>query len=151
MNIVEGLLDNEQVQSLLHAHLTGMHDNSPPGSVFALDLSGLQAREVTFYTAWRGNALLGMGALKEIDGNSGELKSMRTDAAHLRKGVGAALLEHIIEVATQRGYRRLSLETGSGEAFEAALLLYRRYGFRNGDAFGDYAQSEFCQFLHLDL
>ena len=76
---------------------------------------------------------------------------MRTDESHLRKGVGVALLEHIIEVATRRGYRRLSLETSSGEAFEPALMLYRRYGFRNGDAFADYTQSEFCQFLHLDL
>lgn len=151
MKIVEGHLNNEQVQALLHAHLAGMHENSPPGSVFALDLSGLQASEVSVYTAWSGDALLGMGALKEIDAETGEIKSMRTDAAHLRKGVGAALLEHIIGVAEKRGYRRLSLETGSGESFEPALSLYRRHGFRNGGAFADYTHSDFNQFLHLDL
>ncbi len=151
MNIVEGHLDNEQVQALLRTHLAGMHDNSPPGSVYALDLSGLEAPEVSFFSAWNEDALLGMGALKEIDVETGEIKSMRTDAAHSRKGVGTALLEHVLDVAGRRGYRRLSLETGSGEAFEPALSLYRRYGFRNGPAFGDYTQSEFNQFLHLNL
>jgi len=100
---------------------------------------------------WDGEELLGFGALKELDARAGEVKSMRTADAHLRKGVAATVLEHIIAEATKRGYTRLSLETGSGPAFEAALALYRKRGFVNGDAFGGYEASAFNQFLHLDL
>ena len=128
-----------------------MHANSPPGHVFALDWSGLQQPEVTFYTLWEGEELLGFGALKKIDATSGEIKSMRTADEHLRKGVAAAILDHIIAQARKRGYTRLSLETGSGVSFEPALALYRKRGFTNGGAFGAYLQSEFNQFLHLDL
>lgn len=151
MIILPGDFSNPQVLDLLRAHLAGMHANSPPGSVFALDLSGLQKPEISFYTAWDGDTLMGMGALKALPDNTGELKSMRTHEAHLRKGVAAALLEHMIAEAKRRGYRRLSLETGSGPAFDAALTLYHRYGFTGGPAFGDYEKSEFNQFLHLDL
>jgi putative acetyltransferase len=150
MRIVEGSFD-EPVLALIRLHLQGMRASSPPGSVFALDLSGLQAPDVSLYTAWNGVTLLGMGALKEIGRAAGEIKSMRTDPRHLRKGIASALLEHVIGVARTRGYRRLSLETGSGPAFDAALRLYRRRGFANGEAFGDYVASEFNQFLHLDL
>jgi len=92
-----------------------------------------------------------MGALKELDAAAGEIKSMRTDPAYLRRGVAAAMLEHLIAIAQERGYRRLSLETGSGTAFEPALALYRRRGFVDGAPFGDYTKSAFNQFLHLDL
>jgi putative acetyltransferase len=95
--------------------------------------------------------LLAIGALKEVDPMTGEVKSMRTAEAHLRRGAAAFLLEHVITTARNRGYNRLSLETGSGAAFEPALALYRRYGFENGAAFGDYEASAFNQFLHLRL
>ena len=151
MQIVPGDLEDAQVLDLLRAHLDGMHANSPPGNVFALDLSGLKAPGLDFYTAWDGGALMGMGALKALDDGGGEIKSMRTHEAHLRKGVAAALLEHIIAEARARNYHRLSLETGSGPAFDAALALYRRYGFIEGGAFGDYEKSDFNQFFHLPL
>ena len=151
MQIVPGDLEDARVQDLLRAHLDGMHANSPPGNVFALDLSGLKAPGLDFYTAWDGGALMGMGALKALDDGGGEIKSMRTHLAHLRKGVAAALLEHIIAEARARNYYRLSLETGSGPAFDAALALYRRYGFVEGAAFGDYEKSDFNQFFHLVL
>ena len=151
MNIVEGCLGDERVVALLRAHLAGMHQSGPPGSVYALDLSGLTAPQISVYSAWQGEALLGIGALKELESSAGEIKSMRTDPAHVRKGVAAALLEHILCVARARGYHRLSLETGSGPPFEAALSLYRKYGFVNGEAFGDYIHSDFNQFLHLEL
>lgn len=151
MNILEGELENEQVVALLHAHLAGMHESGPPGSVYALDLEGLKAPEISFYTAWQGAGLLGVGALKELARDAGEIKSMRTDPAHVRKGVAAALLEHMLGVGRARGYRRLSLETGSGPPFDPALSLYRKYGFVNGGAFGGYVASDFNQFLHLDL
>jgi putative acetyltransferase len=128
-----------------------MHEASPPGTVYALDLSGLQQPSISFFTVWEDDELLGCGAIKQLDPRSGELKSMRVTARHLRRGAGKAMLEHLLELARDRGYTRVSLETGSGDAFEPALRLYRRYGFVNGAAFGDYAASEFNQFLHLEL
>jgi putative acetyltransferase len=151
MVIKPGDFDDERVKALLTRHLEGMHANSPPGHVFALDWSGLQKPEISFYALWDGEALLGFGALKELDSTTGEIKSMRTADAHLRKGVGARILDYIIAEARRRGYARLSLETGSGPAFEPALALYRTRGFGNGGAFGDYQKSPFNQFLHLDL
>lgn len=151
MQIRPACLDDPQVRALLARHLAGMHENSPPEAVFALDLSGLQSPDITLLSVWEDDALMSIGALKEHDPQWGELKSMRTADAHLRKGAAAALLDHLITLAGTRGYHRLSLETGSGEAFEPALALYRRRGFANGAAFGDYVSSEFNQFLHLDL
>lgn len=144
-------LSGQQVQTLLAAHLEGMRHNSPPNSVHALDLSGLQSPDVSVWAVWEDDDLCGIGALKQLSPKSGEIKSMRTDPAHLRKGVGLSILNHIIAEAQQRGYHRLSLETGSGEEFEAALSLYRKRGFINGEPFGDYVPSSFNQFLHLDL
>jgi len=144
-------LSGRPTRELLALHLGGMHENSPPGHVFALDLSGLRAPNVTVWSAWDGPALAGIAALKEVGDGSGEVKSMRTDPAYLRKGVATALLEHIIGEARRRGLRRLSLETGSGPAFEPALALYRKRGFTDGEAFAEYRRSEFNQFLHLVL
>jgi len=151
LDIVPGDFADPQVQALLRVHLAGMHANSPPGSVHALDLSGLRAPDIAFFTAWDGATCVGMGALKALDPTSGEIKSMRTHANHLRKGVAARMLEHLLAISRARGYRRVSLETGSGDAFEPALALYRRYGFANGAAFGEYAATAFNQFLRLDL
>jgi putative acetyltransferase len=140
-----------EVRALLALHLSDMRAGSPPGHSFALDLSGLQAPGVRVWTAWNGDALAAVGALKALGDGTGEVKSMRTHPDHLRKGAAAALLEQIIGEARSLGLRRLSLETGSGEAFAAALGLYRRRGFRDGEAFGDYVRSEFNRFLHLEL
>ena len=149
--ITLGDFADDRVKALLTRHLAGMHETSPAGHVFALDWSGLQRPEISFYTLWNGPDLLGCGALKALDPHAGEIKSMRTADAHLRTGVAAAILDHIVAEAGRRGYLRLSLETGSGPAFEPALALYRKYGFVDGPAFGDYVRSEFNQFLHLAL
>jgi putative acetyltransferase len=149
--IVEDDLTGPEIGALLKYHLEQMHLNSPPGSVFAFDVDRLRAEDVTFWSAWEGDALLGCAAMKALDAATGEIKSMRTAPDHLRKGVATSLLDHIIDVARARGYERLSLETGSGPAFEPALALYRRRGFKNGPAFGGYEASDFNQFLHLDL
>lgn len=149
--IVQDALDGDAVRALLRYHLQQMHAQSPAGSVFALDLSGLQAPGVTVWSVWRDDALVAVGALKRLAGDHAELKSMRTHPDHLRQGAAAALLEHVIAEARSRGVRRLSLETGSGAAFEPALALYRRRGFANGEAFSDYTASDFNQFLHLAL
>ena len=144
-------LAGEATRGLVALHLAGMHAFSPPGHVFALDSSGLLAPDVTVWTAWIGDAIAGMAALRRHSGGIGEIKSMRTHPQYLRKGVAAALLEHIIAEARARGLARLSLETGSGPAFEPALALYRKRGFRNGEPFGNYVRSDFNQFLHLPL
>lgn len=150
-DIREDDLSSDQTRDLLRLHLAGMHAASPPGTVFALDLSGLKVPEVTVWSAWDGGRIAGIGALKMLPGGSAEVKSMRTHPDFLRQGAGQALLEHIIATARQRGVARLSLETGSGPDFEAALAMYRRRGFTNGAAFSDYAASDFNQFLHLEL
>jgi putative acetyltransferase len=149
--IKPGDFDDHRVKALLIRHLEGMHANSPPGHVLALDWSGLQKPEISFYALWEGDDLLGFGALQELEPRAGEIKSMRTADAHLRKGVAAAILDHIIAEARRRRYARLSLETGSGPAFEPALTLYRKYGFVDGAPFGGYVGSPFNRFLHLDL
>jgi putative acetyltransferase len=149
--IVEDDLTGAQTQALLALHLSGMHATSPPGHVFALDLSGLRRPGITVWSARQAGAVLGIGALKALGGGAGEIKSMRTHPDHLRQGVGAAILDHIIGQARARGLTRLSLETGRGEAFEPALAMYRTRGFANGGAFADYEASDFNQFLHLAL
>ncbi|WP_284332700.1 GNAT family N-acetyltransferase [Dyella flagellata] len=144
-------LSSTATRSLLRLHLAGMHANSPAGQVFALDLSGLATPAVTVWSAWQGDDICGIGALKQLDSSSGEIKSMRTHPDYLRCGIASSLLEHIIGEARARGLRRLSLETGSGPAFEPALALYRRRGFVDGEAFSHYQRSQFNQFLHLQL
>lgn len=143
--------DDPRVRSLLALHVEGMRDSSPPETVYVLDLAELDVPEISFFAAWDGDSLLGFGAIKELDATSGEIKSMRTDPAHLRKGAGAAILRHLLALARSRGYRRVSLETGTSGDFDAALALYLRHGFRAGAPFADYAESPHNQFLHLEL
>jgi putative acetyltransferase len=144
-------LTGEATRQLLRLHLTGMHANSPPSHVNALDQSGLAAPGITLWSAWAGTRIAGIGALKRHGDGIGEIKSMRTHPDFLRQGVALALLRHIIAIARAEGLARLSLETGGGAAFEPALALYRNQGFVNGEAFGGYQASDFNQFLHLVL
>lgn len=151
MQIREDDLSHPAVQALLRSHLAGMRADSPPGHSFALDLDGLRAPDVTVWSAWIDGELAGVGALKQHDAQLGEVKSMRTEPAHLRRGVAQALLNHIIAQAQHRGLSRLSLETGRGPPFEPALALYRGRGFADGGVFADYEDAGFSQFLHLTL
>lgn len=144
-------LSGEPTRRLIAFHLAEAHANSPPGGVYALDVSGLLAPGVQFFTLWDGENLTGMAALKALGDNAGEVKSMRTHPDYLRKGVARRLLAHLLAEAVMQGMTRLSLETGSGTAFEPALCLYRAHGFVRGPRFSDYEQSSFNQFLHLDL
>lgn len=132
-------LSGPEVRDLLEEHLSEMAQLSPPESVHALDLDALRKPEVTFWTVWSGENLLGCGALKELTPAHGEVKSMRTSSAHRRKGVARAMLTHIIAEARKRSYVRLSLETGSMQAFEPAQRLYASFGFTYCSPFADYA------------
>ncbi len=151
MRIIPADFDDAQVLALLAEHLDGMRASSPAESVFALDLSGLRAPQVSLFCAWQDATLLAMGALKLLTPSHAEIKSMRTARTQLRKGAATAMLDFLLARARATGCARASLETGSGPQFEPALALYRRRGFVNGTAFGDYAASAFNQFLHLDL
>ncbi|WP_010217610.1 GNAT family N-acetyltransferase [Sphingomonas sp. PAMC 26621] len=140
-------LTHPDVLALLDLHLRSAHENSPPGSVYALDVSGLRDPSVTLGTLWEDRTLLGMGALKALGDAQGEVKSMRTAPAHLRRGVAAALLDHLIAEARARGYRRLSLETGTDAPFEAAHALYERAGFVECAPFGAYHDTVFARYF----
>ncbi len=139
MNIREDDPRRHQAASLLREHLDDMAVQSPPESIHALDIEALRSPNITFWTAWDGRELLGCGALLELDRQHGEIKSMRTARDHLRKGVGSRILQHIIGEAERRAYTRLSLETGSQEAFAPARALYSSFGFTLCDPFADYA------------
>jgi putative acetyltransferase len=119
-----------EIRALLAEHMSNMLSVSPRESVHALDAEGLKKPGITFWAAWEGEELLGCGALREIDSTHGEVKSMRTVGKHRRKGVARAILEHIMREAAGRGYKRLSLETGSQDAFEPARTLYSSFGFQ---------------------
>lgn len=140
-------LRGPEIAALLEEHLADMRRISPPESVHALDLDRLRQPEITFWTAWDGTSLLGCGALRQIDPTHGEIKSMRTARAHLRRGVAAAMLTHILAEAQHRGYARLSLETGTQIEFVPAHALYRRFGFEACGPFAEYREDPNSVFM----
>lgn len=144
-------LTHPAVHALLDEHLRHMRQISPPESVHALDLASLRSPEITFWSAWRGETLIGIGALKALNIKHGEIKSMRTPETGRRQGAGVALLAHIIEVARGRGYERLSLETGSMAPFAPARALYERFGFRRCGPFGAYSEDPNSVFMTRQL
>ncbi len=144
-------LTGSEVAALIGEHLQSMTLHSPPESIHALNLEGLKKPEITFWSAWEQDELVGCGALKELDGQHGEIKSMRTSSSHLRKGVAKRILEHIIEEAKRRGYQRISLETGSMDAFEPARRLYASFGFKYCKPFSDYMEDPNSIFMTKEL
>jgi putative acetyltransferase len=140
-------LSGEATRALVALHLAGMREGSPPECVFALDLSGLAAPSVTVWSAWRAGGIAGIAALRDLGAGHGEIKSMRTHPRHLRRGVAAALLDHLIAEARRRGWIALSLETGRGAAFDPASALYRSRGFAEGAPFADYPRNPFSVFM----
>jgi putative acetyltransferase len=139
------------VCALLEEHLRSMHELSPPESVHALDVSRLKAPEITFWSVREGGTLLGCGALKELSPVHGEVKSMRTPAALRRRGAGRAVLSHILQEARTRGYTRLSLETGTAQAFLPAQKLYQSMGFTYCGPFADYEPDPNSVFMTVEL
>jgi putative acetyltransferase len=140
-------LSGQEIQALVARHLRGMRETSPPGSVHAFDLSQLRQPGVTFWSAWVGEEIVGMGALKRLDSERGEVKSMRVADAWLGKGVGRAMLDHIVGEARRMGLTSLWLETGSAPAFTPALRLYETAGFMHCGPFEGYADDPFSVFM----
>ncbi|RNB87487.1 GNAT family N-acetyltransferase [Brevibacillus fluminis] len=151
MNIKIDDLTGPEIAALIGEHLQNMAQHSPPESIHALNLDRLRKPEITFWSAWEEGELIGCGALKELDALHGEVKSMRTASAHLRKGVAGRMLQHVIEEAKRRGYRRLSLETGSMAAFEPARRLYASFGFHECGPFANYVLDENSVFMTKEL
>jgi len=151
MRIIEGDFSDQRVSDLLQIHLTSARAETAPGSAHALDLTGLQSPDISFWTIWDDESLLGMGALKRLSPDHGEVKSMYTVQSTRRKGAGSAMLRHIIVAARATGMSRLSLETGSWDYFLPARALYRSHGFVECPPFGDYVLDPNSVFMTLDL
>jgi putative acetyltransferase len=152
IEVREGDLGDPQVEALLVHHRTESRASTPAENAHSMDPAALAAAaDITIFSAWDSVTLLGVCALREIDAMHGELKSMRTHPAHLRKGVGRAMLDHIVAVARQRGYRRISLETGTAPMFGPSNTMYDNYGFTDGPAFGGYPPSPHNRFMTLQL
>lgn len=149
--IVEDDLSGAPVRALLEQHFAGMLANSPEESCHFLDFSGLRRPDVTFWSIWDGDTLAGCGALKRIDATHGEVKSMRVHDDYRGRGVGHAMLRHIIATAQNLGLSRLSLETGTAPAFDDAVRLYTRAGFSPCPPFADYGEDPFSRFMTLAL
>ena len=140
-------LSGPEVRNLLEEHLRNMAQLSPPESIHALDIDALRKPGITFWSVWSGDELLGCGALREIDAQHGEIKSMRTSTAYRRQGVARKMLSHIIAEARNRSYTRLSLETGSMQAFEPAQRLYASFGFTYCSPFAGYVEDPNSVFM----
>lgn len=140
-----------EVASLIKFHLSGMMANSPEDAVYALDTSGLSSSNVTVFGAFEADKCLSIGALKSLSSTDGEIKSMRTAEAAIGRGLGKAVLKHIIETARAAGLNALYLETGTGPTFAAAHHIYHTHGFAPCESFGDYAQSDFNRFFCLKI
>jgi putative acetyltransferase len=151
MKIIRDDLIGAEIAALLREHLANMAENSPPESIHALNLDQLRKPDITFWSAWDDHELLGCGALKELDPGHCEIKSMRTVMRHRRKGVAAAILQHMLTEAKRRNYSRISLETGSMAAFLPAHNLYKRYGFAECEPFGDYIEDPYSIFMTKEL
>ena len=151
MQIIKDDLSGREIADFLEEHIKEMKVISPPESKHALDLDGLRKPEITFWTIWEEDHLIGCGAIKELDSRHGEIKSMRTSASHRRQGIASFLIRHIISEATRRGYRRLSLETGAMPFFQPARQLYASFGFEICGPFSHYKEDPNSVFMTKEL
>jgi len=149
--VFEGELDREDVRALLAQHFAEMWAGSPPEACHVLPIDGLKDPAIRFFTLRENGVLLGCGALKQLAGRHGEVKSMRTADAALGRGVGKAILEQLVAAARAKGMSRLSLETGSTEQFAAANQLYEKEGFERAGPFGSYADTPFTRFFTKEI
>jgi len=151
VHIIEDDLSGAAIRALVASHIAAMQAHSPADKVHALPVDALLAPGVTFYSAWIGDQVAGMGAIRDLGDGNGEIKSMRVAPAFLHQGVGEAMLRHLLGVARTRGYAALYLETGKTAPFAPAIALYRKYGFEPCPAFADYVVDGFSQCMSLTL
>jgi putative acetyltransferase len=151
MKIIDGGLDDPRVQVLLAHHYTTARAQTGRGSAHALDLSGLKSPDIRFWSAWDGDEVIAIGALKRLSESHGEVKSMHTERSHRQKGVGGAMLQHIINAARTMGFSRLSLETGSWPYFDTARRFYQRHGFAECPPFDSYVPDANSVFMTMEL
>lgn len=151
MELKEGQLHTDQVRALLQDHLNNMAKHSPEESRHALDLSGLQHEDIRFWSLWQGEQVAGCGAIKSLSKDHCEIKSMKTSTNFTRRGVAARILQHIIDYSKAQNVKRLSLETGSMEAFEPAHQLYLKFGFEFCGPFADYREDPNSLFMTKTL
>jgi putative acetyltransferase len=151
MRIVPGDLTDPRIIDLLHTHVTTARAETARGSAHALDINGLQSPEISFWTIWDHDELLGVGALRRLSPDHGEIKSMHTTQSARRRGAGSAMLRHLIDKARADGLSRLSLETGSWDYFVPARSFYKHHGFVECPPFGDYVADANSVFMTLEL
>lgn len=151
MEIREDDISQPEVIRFLNDHLQNMIRVTPPGCVHALDVDSLRGAEITFWVVWEGGQVAGCGALKDLGERHGEIKSMRTAPSFIRKGIASALLRHVIHHARQNNFNRLSLETGSYEAFRPARELYAKFGFTPCCPFSSYLENVNSVYMTLRL
>ena len=151
MKIIIDDLTSPLIADFLAQHLDDMRSVSPPESSHALDIEALKSPEITFWSVWEGDKLAGCAAIKELSPDHAEIKSMRTASEFRKKGVASLLLEHIINISNARGYKRISLETGSMSFFHAAHQLYEKYGFVFCAPFGEYKEDPYSKFMSKEL
>jgi len=151
LKIVDGGLDDPQVITMLKFHFDTNVSVTPPGSVHVFDLSRLKQPDVSFWSAWNGDTLMGVGALKRMNAEDGEIKSMHTLKQARGSGVGSAMLRHIIEKARVMKLKRLFLETGSFDYFAPARALYTRHGFSECPPFADYNLDKNSTFMSREI
>jgi putative acetyltransferase len=151
MHIREGGLDDPRVVALLDTHVTRALRETARGSGHALNVAALQAPDITFWSAWQGDELVGVGALRRLSADHGEIKSMHTAEAARGRGVGSALLGQIMAAARERGMRRLSLETGAWPYFLPARAFYARHGFVECGPFGEYREDPNSVFMTREV
>jgi putative acetyltransferase len=151
VKIIVDDLSDPRIAEFLEEHLEEMRAITPLESKHALDLAALRAPEITFWSVWDGDTLVGCGAIKALDDGHAELKSMRTRSTHQRTGVASRVIEHAIAEAKRMGFTRMSLETGSDEHFEAARRLYEKFEFGYCEPFADYTLDPHSVFMTRSL
>jgi putative acetyltransferase len=151
LKIIAGGLAAPEVVRLLNVHVSTAHAQTAPRSAHALDIPGLMAPEISFWSAWEEGNLLAVGAMKRLSKTHGEVKSMHTAEAARRRGIGSAMLQHIVDAARDSGVTKLSLETGSSAYFQPAVALYKRYGFVECAPFDRYRPDPNSIFFTRDL
>lgn len=151
MKVIENNFDNAEVNHLLTKHFIELRSVSPDDSCHVLDIKGLKDSSIKFWSFWDNNQLIGCAALKFLDDEHGEFKSIRVEDNSRGKGVGEKIISHLIEVAKNEGIKRLSIETGAGDFFKSARKLFKKFGFKTCRPFADYKEDPNSCYFDLEI